>query len=453
MANAEHLDLINLGAASWNDWREKNPDLVPDLEAASFGLGQKQWGPEYGGPINLAGARLRHSDLRFATLIDSELSGADLAGAKLFDARLSGADLRDADLSGARFDDADVRNAQFDRAKLYGADLSGVRNLTSDQIAAAQLDETTRLPDNVSRPRKVEDKKRAPKLPRTEQAEPARTAETKPVEPGKVDGGKSEAPRPKEKLRSALGQVKAKPALSAILEPSPEPTPATRAYHARYLLPAALVLLAGLVVGLAYWPPDGDAPSRLPADDVARNPNPPPNESLTQRPQGGSAGQLSPDGAAWSRVVAAGTREALQSYLADHPNGSHVAEAEARLEALILAAANAAADRQSEADLAAWGRAEAIATPEALRIYLADHPEGQHAGEARQQLALFGAKAMFRPVPNRPPVRSRNGATTASPSKPPAADRAPEPRTTASRRAPGGGRQRIQASDVLSDGL
>src|ERR1700757_3372689 len=34
VANAEHLALLWQGSAIWNEWRDQNPGVVPDLEAA-----------------------------------------------------------------------------------------------------------------------------------------------------------------------------------------------------------------------------------------------------------------------------------------------------------------------------------------------------------------------------------------------------------------------------------
>jgi hypothetical protein len=36
MANPEHLKLLQQGRASWNEWRENNPEAVPDLTEAEL---------------------------------------------------------------------------------------------------------------------------------------------------------------------------------------------------------------------------------------------------------------------------------------------------------------------------------------------------------------------------------------------------------------------------------
>ena len=75
------------------------------------------------------------------------LRRTDWSGARLVEADLSGSDLSNANLAGA-----DLRGAKLDRTILRGADLRGAENLTAEQIDAAVIDETTRLPSYLDRP-------------------------------------------------------------------------------------------------------------------------------------------------------------------------------------------------------------------------------------------------------------------------------------------------------------
>lgn len=77
--------------------------------------------------LNLAGARIRKTDLSFADLSRANLSRADLSHAIL-----RGANLSDAILDGTI---------------LVGTDLREVRNLTWKQLRKAVLDDSTMLPD------------------------------------------------------------------------------------------------------------------------------------------------------------------------------------------------------------------------------------------------------------------------------------------------------------------
>jgi uncharacterized protein YjbI with pentapeptide repeats len=117
MANDEHVAILKKGVASWNEWRDENPDI-------------------------------RHPDLSGA-----DLSGADLSGANLFEANLTGADLGGADLSKAYLGRADLTRANPSGANLSGAELSGANlfaaNLTSANLSGAIFDGTFLLGANL----------------------------------------------------------------------------------------------------------------------------------------------------------------------------------------------------------------------------------------------------------------------------------------------------------------
>lgn len=82
-----------------------------------------------------------------ADLMGADLAGQDLRGANLRGAWLIAADLRSADLS-----NADVLGADFRDAELGGATLTGALFLTQFQVNAARGDESTALPESMSRP-------------------------------------------------------------------------------------------------------------------------------------------------------------------------------------------------------------------------------------------------------------------------------------------------------------
>jgi uncharacterized protein YjbI with pentapeptide repeats len=91
----------------------------------------------------LEGATLIAARLAFADLRRAHLDGADLGGANLELARLNGAQLRGARLSGAN----------LGGARLQGVDLRKATGLVVRQVAIADGDATTRLPDGVVRGR------------------------------------------------------------------------------------------------------------------------------------------------------------------------------------------------------------------------------------------------------------------------------------------------------------
>jgi len=97
MASEEHLKILMHGVERWNQWREKNPEIEPDLDEANLWM--------------------------------EDLSKADLSAAKL-----SEADLIEADLSGADLCDADLNKTVLHAANLYKADLTGAQDLTAKQL-------------------------------------------------------------------------------------------------------------------------------------------------------------------------------------------------------------------------------------------------------------------------------------------------------------------------------
>jgi uncharacterized protein YjbI with pentapeptide repeats len=85
------------------------------------------------------GARKPSLNLHDAFIRRTDLSGSSLRGANL----------SRADASGALFRNADFAGAVLEGTVLKGADLTGAENLTEEQLAAAVLDETTRLPTYI----------------------------------------------------------------------------------------------------------------------------------------------------------------------------------------------------------------------------------------------------------------------------------------------------------------
>jgi uncharacterized protein YjbI with pentapeptide repeats len=135
MAVKEHLKILRQGVAAWNEWREKNPEVLrPDLSSANLRR------------ANLRGAKLHQADLSWADLREADLRGADLSAADLSGAYLSQAHLNGAHLSGAHLictdlNGANLSGANFRTAHLSGADLHGA-NLRQTDLCGANLSKT-----------------------------------------------------------------------------------------------------------------------------------------------------------------------------------------------------------------------------------------------------------------------------------------------------------------------
>lgn len=114
MADQQQLKLLTTHVSAWNQWREQNPEIIPDLQ----------------------GANLRNFNLKGVNLIKANLENANFYGANLSEASFSQANLRGSDFTSANcfkaiFDEADVSysyltQADFSKAYLVKANLKGV---------------------------------------------------------------------------------------------------------------------------------------------------------------------------------------------------------------------------------------------------------------------------------------------------------------------------------------
>jgi len=112
MANPEHLQILQQGVEVWNQWREQNEGVRPDLSET-----------------NLSGAKLPRANLR-----RTNLSGANLSEAFLHGGNLRGAFLIEADLARANLIRADLIEANLRRGILTRADLVRAFARADDEI-------------------------------------------------------------------------------------------------------------------------------------------------------------------------------------------------------------------------------------------------------------------------------------------------------------------------------
>ena len=156
MANEEHLKLIKQGVDIWNAWREKNPEVCPDLSQADLRGTKLQ-------KIDLGNSNLKECKLQFSNLTGANLEGANLTQAKLQESCLQSARMKNCNLSGAGMLEAnlqytDLENATLEGAhfnadtllnqtNLKGANLVSAPGLSSTQLGQALTDKKTRFPD------------------------------------------------------------------------------------------------------------------------------------------------------------------------------------------------------------------------------------------------------------------------------------------------------------------
>jgi uncharacterized protein YjbI with pentapeptide repeats len=132
MANEEHLAKFKEGVEAWNQWREVNPHIKPDLSEADFA--------DLPFSLNdLTAINFQETNLSNIFFVGFRLQRANLHKADLWEANFEGAQLQKADLSetellGARFVETNLQGANLDNALmgwtvLGDIDLSAVQGL------------------------------------------------------------------------------------------------------------------------------------------------------------------------------------------------------------------------------------------------------------------------------------------------------------------------------------
>ncbi|MEA5530593.1 pentapeptide repeat-containing protein [Dolichospermum sp. UHCC 0684] len=124
MANPEHLAILKQGVEVWNEWRNENQYVRPDLSHTNLIEANLSKAILLGADLreaNLSGANLSKAILSMANLSEADLRKADLIGADLWEADLCAADLANADLTNADLVHSQVMATNFHNAILTGA--------------------------------------------------------------------------------------------------------------------------------------------------------------------------------------------------------------------------------------------------------------------------------------------------------------------------------------------
>ena len=106
---------------------------------------------------NLAGSRLRQSDMSLSVLNGSNMSRADLRdvngyGALFTNVNFAGADMTNATFVGAYLEGANFRGAKLKGVNFSGAEMDKAVGLTQGQLNGACGDEKTTLPKRLHLP-------------------------------------------------------------------------------------------------------------------------------------------------------------------------------------------------------------------------------------------------------------------------------------------------------------
>ncbi len=137
MANDEHVVLLKQGAKVWNEWRQKEPNVTPDISNAD--LRNANLRDVFLARLELLGANFTGADLTNAILGMANLAFAVLAGAHLRRANLIGANLTAADLQGAHVHDVMLGETVFGNTNLR--DVQGLE--TCQHVAPSTIDHRT----------------------------------------------------------------------------------------------------------------------------------------------------------------------------------------------------------------------------------------------------------------------------------------------------------------------
>lgn len=141
MADEEHLRIIWQGVDAWNSWRQRNPQVWPDLSGAELRVEFSQYGPDFIG-IELPGINLSRTYLQGAQLIMAQLQAASFEEAEMHGTVLSQANLAQADFRGADLTYSDLSFANLEGANLTGADIQGTL-LNHTRLSGADFSRAT----------------------------------------------------------------------------------------------------------------------------------------------------------------------------------------------------------------------------------------------------------------------------------------------------------------------
>ncbi|WP_163809437.1 pentapeptide repeat-containing protein [Pseudodesulfovibrio sp. JC047] len=159
MANPEHLKILKQGVATWNKWREDNPEIKPDFEGEGL-QGADLMEVNFMGAnlmeASLRGANLEKADLRKANLKNADMGWGPLPSTKKLiigsessfpsqkktqKKKSQTTNLKLANLKGADLRQVNLRDANLENAEIRGADLRGT-DLNNAYVHNTKIDNT-----------------------------------------------------------------------------------------------------------------------------------------------------------------------------------------------------------------------------------------------------------------------------------------------------------------------
>ena len=136
--NKKHLKILKQGVIAWNQWREENPDVIPEL--AGVKLSDLQLDGIHLNGADLRGSNLSHVDFRYSNFMGVNLSKANLRDVNFYSSSLRNVNLSKASLTEVMLHTADLYSADFREANLYNVKFDSA-NLTKAKLDRANLRE------------------------------------------------------------------------------------------------------------------------------------------------------------------------------------------------------------------------------------------------------------------------------------------------------------------------
>ena len=124
MPKLDYFEILKQGVTVWNEWRQQNPEVWPNLVSANLSnLDLSE--------INLSTTDLREANLSYCNLTGANLTGAILIWADLRNSNLRSANLYLANLNGAVLDEARLDESIMGETILTNNNLRNVYGLDS----------------------------------------------------------------------------------------------------------------------------------------------------------------------------------------------------------------------------------------------------------------------------------------------------------------------------------
>lgn len=125
--NKRHLSMLTKGVRAWNNWRKKNPDVIPQLSGIHLRKGEFDNLDGYNlDHANLAGFRGVFISMQYASLIEANMEKAEFRGGSFIGSNFSRANLKKIDILCTRFNRAVFKGTNLCKASILDSNFKEV---------------------------------------------------------------------------------------------------------------------------------------------------------------------------------------------------------------------------------------------------------------------------------------------------------------------------------------